>query len=70
LQGDRVAWPIYITIGNLLYHIYRKQKILVILFIRFLLISKNITKFSDIEIVYTIRLELYYKAIEIILKHK
>jgi hypothetical protein len=70
LQGDRVAWPIYITIRNLPCYIYRKQKILVILFIRFLLISKNIIKLSNLKIVYMIRLELYYKAIKIILEYK
>jgi hypothetical protein len=70
LQGDRVAWPIYITIRNLPRYIRRKQKIPVILFIGFLLISKNIIKLSDLEIAYTIRLELYHKAIEIILEYK
>ncbi|TAQ90574.1 hypothetical protein B7494_g1099 [Chlorociboria aeruginascens] len=68
LRGDRVAWPVYMTIGNLPRRIRRKQTLLATLLIGLLPISKDITKLSDLEMAYIIRSEIYHKAMEIILE--
>jgi len=68
LRGDRVAWPVYMTIGNLPRRIRRKQKIPATILIGLLPISKDVTKLSDPEMAYNIRSQLYHRAMEVILE--
>jgi hypothetical protein len=68
LSGDRTAWPVYMTIGNLPRRVRRKQTSPALLLIGMLPISKEVTKSSDPDMAYSIKSDLYHMAMNAILE--